>query len=163
VTSSEEAFSDITASLDYPMVIVTARGTDGPAGCLVGFSTQCSINPSRYLVCLSEKNRTRRVADQTDVLAVHFLDAGATRLARLFGEETTDESDTFSRCRWHPGPSGVPILEDCGRWFAGSILDSYPLGDHTGFLLEPVAAENAGPAEGLFFQEVKHLDPGHKP
>jgi flavin reductase (DIM6/NTAB) family NADH-FMN oxidoreductase RutF len=163
VDSVQETFIKITTSLDYMMLIVTARGDMGPAGCLVGFSTQCSVQPPRYLVCLSDKNRTQRVASATDVLAVHFLNAEAKDLARLFGEQTTDEDNTFSRCRWHPGPSEVPILDDCGRWFAGRILERQPLGDHVGFLLEPIAAHNNETEDGLFFQQVKDLEPGHQP
>lgn len=161
--SAQQAFIELTSALDYPMIVVTAQGDDGPAGCLVGFSTQCSIDPPRYLVCLSDKNRTERVASAADVLAVHFLGADAMELARLFGEQTTDETDTFSRCRWRAGPGEVPILEDCGRWFVGRIRERRTLGDHVGFVLEPIEARVDGPATGLSFQQVKDLDPGHQP
>jgi flavin reductase (DIM6/NTAB) family NADH-FMN oxidoreductase RutF len=163
VDEAQAAFIKITTGLDYPMVVVTARAENGPAGCLVGFSTQCSVDPPRYLVCLSDKNRTQRVASAADVLAVHFLSADAMDLARLFGEQTTDEDDTFSRCRWHPGPSDVPILDDCGRWFVGKVLGRQAVGDHVGFLLEPVAAHHEKSEVALSFQDVKDLDPGHEP
>jgi flavin reductase (DIM6/NTAB) family NADH-FMN oxidoreductase RutF len=161
--SAQETFIGIVAELDYLMVVVTARADEGSAGCLVGFSTQCSIRPARYLVCLSLTNRTQRVASKSDVLAVHFLDAGALELARLFGEETTDETDKFSRCSWHAGPSEVPILDGCGRWFVGRILERRPLGDHVGFLLEPIAAHSDGPAQALNYRDVRDLDAGHEP
>ncbi len=161
--SAQEGFIEITTGLDYPMLIVTARADGAPAGCLVGFSTQCSMSPARYLVCLSDKNRTQRVASAADVLGVHFLSAEALDLARLFGEQTTDEDDTFSRCRWHPGPSEAPILDDCGRWFVGRILQRQPLGDHIAFLLEPIASHHEEAEDGLSFQRVKDLDPGHEP
>lgn len=159
----QETFIKITTGLDYPMLIVTARAEAGPAGCLVGFSTQCSVDPPRYLVCLSDKNRTLRVALEADVLAVHFLSATDVDLAKLFGERTTDDDDTFSRCRWHAGPAEVPILDDCGRWLVGRILQRQPLGDHVGFLLEPIAAHHEEAEDGLSFQQVKDLDPGHEP
>jgi hypothetical protein len=59
------------ARLDYPMFVVTVAdaGTGERAGCLVGFATQCSINPFRFLVCLSRANRTHRVASRSEVLA----------------------------------------------------------------------------------------------
>jgi flavin reductase (DIM6/NTAB) family NADH-FMN oxidoreductase RutF len=150
-------------ALDYPMVVVTAQAQDGPAGCLVGFGTQCSIDPPRYLVCLSDKNRTERVASHADVLAVHFLAAGDLELARTFGEQTTDDADTFARCGWHTGPRGAPILDACGRWFVGVILDRRPLGDHVAYLLEPVVVTDAASGPGLMFQQVKDLEPGHPP
>jgi flavin reductase (DIM6/NTAB) family NADH-FMN oxidoreductase RutF len=160
---TEETFVELAAGLDYLMIVVTATSQAGPAGCLVGFSTQCSVDPPRYLVCLSDKNRTARVAAQATVLAVHFLTAEDRDLARLFGGETTDETDKFARCAWTPGPEGVPILDRCRRWFAGRVLQRSDLGDHVGFLLEPIAARNEGESDALWFQQVKDLEPGHEP
>lgn len=161
--AAEEAFPGIMTELDYPMVIVTARAEEGPAGCLVGFGTQCSIDPPRYLVCLSDKNRTERVASNANALAVHFLAADDLELARAFGEQTTDEADTFARWRWREGPGGAPILDACPRWFVGAILDRRPLGDHVAYVLEPIAVADGPPGPGLMFQQVKDLDPGHAP
>jgi flavin reductase (DIM6/NTAB) family NADH-FMN oxidoreductase RutF len=161
--AAEEAFPRIMTALDYPMVVVTARAEEGPAGCLVGFATQCSIHPPRYLVCLSDKNRTERVASHADALAVHFLAAGDVELARIFGEQTTDDADTFSHWPWRPGPRGAPILDGCGRWFVGAILERRPLGDHVAYVLGPLAVADAASGPGLMFQQVKDLDPGHPP
>lgn len=162
VSGAEDAFTRIVSDLNYPMSVVTAQSAEGPAGCLVGFGTQCSIDPPRYLACLSDKNRTQRVASRAEVLAVHFLAADALELASVFGEETTDDADTFSRCGWRPGPRGAPILDACGRWFVGEILERRPLGDHVGYLLQPIAAHDAGSGPGLMFQQVRDLDPGHQ-
>src|SRR4051794_6670774 len=98
------AFDDLMGTLDYPMLIATAREADSLAGCLVGFATQASIDPSRFLVCLSDKNRTYRVARRARHLGVHLVPAHAARLAELFGGETGDEVDKFARCSWHEGP-----------------------------------------------------------
>jgi flavin reductase (DIM6/NTAB) family NADH-FMN oxidoreductase RutF len=145
------------------MLIVTARAGDEPVGCLVGFATQCSIEPARFLVCLSDKNHTYRAAEDADALAVHVIPEDRADLARLFGGETQDETDKFSRCRWEAGPEGLPILEDCPRWFAGRVVDVHRLGDHVGFVLDPFAASADGePASFLSFQQAKAIDPGHE-
>ena len=82
-------------------------------------------------------------------------------LAELFGGETGDEVDKFSRCGWHPGPLGLPIIDACGRWFVGGILERQTLGDHVAFVLDPVAAGDDEGGEHLTFSDVKHLEPGH--
>ncbi len=151
------------AGLDYPMLLVTTRSGDELDGCLVGFSSQCSITPARFLVCLSDKNRTYRAARRADALVVHLLPAEADELAELFGGETQDETDKFSRCRWHPGPEGLPIVEDCPSWFAGRIVEQRPFGDHVGFVLEPFAVSGDGEGgEALRFHQVKEMEPGHE-
>ena len=147
--------------LDYPMFIVTARAGDELAGCLVGFATQCSIDPLRFIACLSDKNRTFRVAQQADVLAVHLVPEGGDELAELFGAQTGDEVDKFRQVAWTAGPGGVPVLDDCGNWFAGRILDRVDVGDHWAFVLDPLRGADDR-AEGAFmFQEARWMQPGH--
>jgi flavin reductase (DIM6/NTAB) family NADH-FMN oxidoreductase RutF len=160
--SANEAFTEITGDLNYPMLIVTTGAGGEHAGCLVGFATQCSIAPGRFLVCLSDKNLTFRVAQRSDALAVHFVPARAPHLAELFGSHTGDETDKFDRCRWHAGPRDLPILDECARWFAGAILERRPLGDHWGYVLEPFAVHDSGTDPLLTFSQVKHLEPGHR-
>ena len=157
-------FARLMTGLDYPMLLVTTRAGDEPDGCLVGFSTQCSIRPARFMVCLSDKNRTYRAARRAEALAVHLMPADSESLAELFGGETQDETDKFAHCRWHPGPEGLPIVEDCPHWFAGRIVEQRVLGDHVGFVLEPFAVSAEGDGGGsLGFQEVKQMEPGHDP
>lgn len=119
------------------MLVVTTAAAGERAGCLVGFWTQASIDPARFLVCLSEKSQTFRLARRADALAVHVLPAESEGLARLFGGDTGDEIDKFSRCRWHMGSRGMPILDECHRWFVGDVIERHALGDHTGFLPAP--------------------------
>ena len=155
-------FDDLVATLDYPMLVVTAASAGERAGCLVGFATQCSIDPARLLVCLSVQNRTYRVARTADTLVVHFLSAADRDLARLFGEETGDEVDKFAQCEWAAGPGGAPVLQAGRGWVAGRVLDRIDLGDHVGFLLEVGDASAPGAAAAqLGFQQVVDLEAGH--
>jgi flavin reductase (DIM6/NTAB) family NADH-FMN oxidoreductase RutF len=139
-----EGFDEIARLDNGPLLIVTAAGRP-PAGCLVGFATQASIDPPRMLVCLSVKNATARTAHGAEVLAVHVVPGPRLDLARLFGEETADDGvDKFARCDWSPGPEGVPLLDDCPTRFVGLIHARFALGDHDGLLLAPVSG-HAGP------------------
>jgi len=161
---AEKTFTSLMGELDYPMFIVTTVAADGErSGCLIGFATQISINPARFLAGLSEKNRTYRVAQRAEHLAVHFVPADGQELAELFGSETGDEVDKFARCAWHEGPAGLPILDDLPNWFAGRILTRVDGGDHQAILLEPIAAEREAEEEELTFHRAKRIEPGHAP
>ena len=160
--SARRGFERLIGALDPEMVIVTVA-TDPPAGCLVGFHCQAGITPPRYLVCISKKNRTYRAARDAATMAVHFLPATALDLARLFGAETGDEAEKFSRCEWTPGPGGVPILEGSAGWFAARAVDRFDAGDHVAFLLSPLdASDDSGEGELLRLSAVEHLEPGHE-
>ncbi|CAO5259720.1 flavin reductase family protein [Frankia sp. AgKG'84/4] len=158
----QSPFHDAVSAISYPMAVVTTVAQGGErSGCLVGFHTQCSIEPPRYLVCISRANHTHRVARHADHLAVHLLDTAAEELATLFGEQTGDEIDKFARCAWWEGPFHLPILQQARAWFAGPVRVRSEVGDHTAFVLEPVDGAAAGPFHQLGFQDVRDMRPGH--
>jgi flavin reductase (DIM6/NTAB) family NADH-FMN oxidoreductase RutF len=155
-------FSEFVDGLDTPLYVVTTTDGTELSGCLVGFATQTSIDPPRMLVCLSEQNHTLRVALGAQLLAVHRLDEDEHGLAELFGGETGDRTDKFARCTWRPGPGGLPLLEDTTH-VVGRILEHRSLGDHVGFLLEPVAAGGREPGpDPLTLRDVADVEPGHR-
>lgn len=156
-------FDTLAGHLDYPMVVVTVAADDGPAGCLVGFHTQVSIHPARYLVCLSTANHTARVAPgEGGHLGVHFLSVADAELARWFGGVTADEVDKAGHVAWEEGPAGVPLVVGVAARFVGRTEKVLDLGDHRGHVLAPIAAE--GPdadLELLMFRAVRDVEPGH--
>ena len=155
-------FADLIAQLNYPMIVVTTVSGGQRAGCLVGFHTQCSIEPERFAIWLSKANYTFRVALFAETFAVHALDSSNVELATQFGAQTGDEVDKFARCRWTEGPDGVPLLDDCpNRLIARRIGLFDDGGDHVCTILEPLEAEGAGPFEPLRSQQVGNLQAGH--
>jgi flavin reductase (DIM6/NTAB) family NADH-FMN oxidoreductase RutF len=141
-----DAFEKLVSLLDYPMFVVTTRVDDQSAGCLVGFTS----------------HHTFRVAEGATYLAVHLIERRHSELARLFGGETGDEVDKFARCAWRSGPNEMPILDGAPGWFVGEVLSRYDLGDHVGFLLEPVDGSAPDKFDQLVtFSDVRDLDPGH--
>jgi flavin reductase (DIM6/NTAB) family NADH-FMN oxidoreductase RutF len=162
MASTEESFQRLVAQLDYPMFIATVAAGGERAGCLIGFATQCSIHPARFLAGISDKNRTFRVASGADSMAIHLVPENANELAELFGGETGDEVDKFERCEWRPGPGGVPLLDGCPNRFVGRILDRVDFGDHVGMVLEPFLAEEDEESGQLGFHRAKRIDSGHE-
>jgi flavin reductase (DIM6/NTAB) family NADH-FMN oxidoreductase RutF len=161
--NSRTEFEALVGQLDYSLFIVTTAAAGERAGCLIGFASQVSIDPPRFLACLSVKNRTYRVALRAEILVVHFVPQEAERLAVLFGGETGDEIDKFTRCAWLPGPDGAPVIEDLENWFAGRVLERLEFGDHCGFLLEPIEGQSGRSSSPLTFRRAKSIEPGHEP
>jgi flavin reductase (DIM6/NTAB) family NADH-FMN oxidoreductase RutF len=159
----DAAFDAFTDGLDYPMFILTvpASAEGGPAGCLIGFATQCSIEPVRFLVCVSKKNHTFRALDGAKFVGLHILRDTERDLAVLFGAHTGDTTDKFARCRWTPGYADVPILEGCVSWFVGAIEQRVDLGDHVGLHLDPVQVSDDRVGQPMTLTMVGDLDAGH--
>jgi flavin reductase (DIM6/NTAB) family NADH-FMN oxidoreductase RutF len=157
-----ERVDALLADRDPPMAIVTARASDGRiAGCLVGFSTQCSITPPKYAVWLSIKNHTYEVARDSTHLAVHILGADQISLAEHFGSLTGHQIDKFADRAWSAGPGGVPVLAEARGWFGGPAEQHPPNGDHALFVITPDAAEGRLDGPPLSYQAVRDVEPGN--
>jgi len=151
----------MTDGADYPVYVATA--TDGVAlsGCLVGFVTQSSIEPVRFVICLSKVNHTFPIAQRSRGLALHLLGADQKERARVFGEETGDLVDKFAGLAWSTATTGAPVLAECAAWIDGSILGHVDAGDHEAFL---VAVVGGGPGTRhgrLMLSDVSDFHPGH--
>ena len=152
-------YDEIVESLDYPMFIVSAAADGDVAACLIGFATQCSINPAHFQACLSKNNRTYEVARRAEVLVVHRVRRDQMELAEHFGGTSAkDDPDKLANWPWRPGPRGAPVIEDCD-WFAGRVLDRFDTGDHVAFVLAPFGGE-CREHEQLGSQEASDIDPG---
>jgi flavin reductase (DIM6/NTAB) family NADH-FMN oxidoreductase RutF len=157
-----DPFETLVGAFDYPMFIVTAFADGERSGCLVGFTTQVSITPRRFLVCMSKTNHTFRVASRSPVLGVHVLRPGDEEISVRFGELTGDRVDKFAGLDVVEGPGRVPILPGLD-WFAGRVLQRIDLGDHVGHLLAPHEGEALRLRAGqMGFQDVTDMEPGHE-
>ena len=156
------AFDELVRALDQATVIVTTAVGEERSGCLVGFHSQSSIDPPRYVVWLSPANHTHGVALRASTFAVHLIPREQRDLAELFGGRTGDVDDKLGRCDWEPGPDGVPLLAGCpdrfvGRrrgWLAGE-------GDHDGVVLEPLAAQLRNHGPWMRLSDATDIDAGH--
>jgi flavin reductase (DIM6/NTAB) family NADH-FMN oxidoreductase RutF len=155
------AIASMVDRSDYPLYVATMASPDERSGCLVGFVTQCSIRPPRYLVCISKENHTWEVFQKTDSLALHLLGGDQHELASVFGEETGDTTDKFDQVAWTDGVTGSPVLSECAAWLEGRIIDRVDVGDHEAGVVTPVAG-GGGTHPGEFtLSDGKDLEPGH--
>ena len=147
--------------LNPEMCVVTAAEGEERSGCLVGFSSQCSLRPVRFVVWLSKVNHTYGVARGAPCLAVHLLTGDQHRLAALFGGETGDQVDKFSQVRWVRGYGGAVVLEDAAAWFVGTVERRVDGGDHVGFVLDPVQCGRGADGPLLRLGDALDISPGH--
>ncbi len=171
MTDVEERFDEILLRRNGAMLIATVSvpsddGSVERSGCMVGFATQCSIEPRRFLLCLSVVNHTTSLAARADHVGVHAVPVDRFDLAELFGGTTGDDPgvDKLAEVPWHDGPFVVPLLDGCPDRFVGEVLDRLPLGDHVGYLLALVHAEVEAPGEErdyLCLDRADSIAPGH--
>jgi flavin reductase (DIM6/NTAB) family NADH-FMN oxidoreductase RutF len=157
-----EVFDRVMRGRNPDMLIVTTAVGEQRAGCLVGFHSQCSIEPDRYAVWLSKANHTCQLALRATHFGLHFLRSDHGRLAEIFGTMCGGEVDKFTLAPAHPGPFDVPLIEACRDWVVARRTAFLEEGsDHICFIVEPVEACAGEPSSPLRLHEVAHLTPGH--
>lgn len=176
MTDPGGAIGDFVAAADPPMVVVTTccTTTGERDGCLVGFHSQSSISPERYVVWLSVANRTARLARSATHLAIHLLGERDRSTAERFGAVSGDDlleggDGKLAGLDWTAGPGGVPVLAEAAGWFVGRIVarddGAERQGDHEWVEVEAVASSDpvadGGPV--LRLGGIADLDPGHEP
>jgi flavin reductase (DIM6/NTAB) family NADH-FMN oxidoreductase RutF len=161
MTTGRDREFALSGAFPAPAFVVTACAADRRAGCVVGFATEVSIHPARFLACISRLNATFAVANAAERLAVHAVTAAQRELAELFGGETGDDVDKFSLCEWTAAADGSPILTACPTWFLGRIVERIDLGDHVGFVLHPESWHDGGAIAQLTVRDLGEIVPGH--
>lgn len=160
--SVADDFDTLVAQADNAAIIVTTAANDELAGCLVGFHSQCSIEPRRYAVWISKANHTYRTALFAEHLAVHFLTTDQMHLAELFGTQSSDDVDKFDRCDWTMADEEVPLLDGCRNRFVArraTVIDDGS--DHVCFVLDPKRSESSDSGTPLRLSQIDDLEPGH--
>ncbi|MGV9251405.1 flavin reductase family protein [Streptomyces sp. NPDC003697] len=110
------------------VTVVTAAGPAGPAGVTVTSFTSVSARPALVSFALAETSSTwERIKDCTR-FGVQLLGAHQVETAKLFASSGVDRFAPPTR--WHPGPHGVPLLDDCLCWLICSPYQQARLGDH---------------------------------
>jgi flavin reductase (DIM6/NTAB) family NADH-FMN oxidoreductase RutF len=161
----DESFDDLMAMLDAPVFVVTTQADGEPAGCLVSFATQTSVQPPSFLVSMPRSSHIAEVAGRAEYLAVHVLAQDQHVLAELFSSQTGDQINRFERCSWRAGPAGMPILDEALAWFIGRTASRSDIGDRVVYLLQPVAVWAPESSEDVLYLsdldfDVDDDDPG---
>lgn len=159
--SAEDPAAALRERVDNPIYVVCVGHNGQRAGCVAGYVTQCSLDPARFLVCISKANYTYGVAKDSEALSLHLLGSRQHDLAVLFGHLTGDTSDKFSQCEWATGETGAPLLRRCAAWMEGTVLAKHDVGDHVAFLVAPIDG-GFGPEEGqLTVKQTTDIEAGH--
>ena len=111
------------------VAVVTALGSDGPAGLTTNAISSVSLDPVLLLVCFDNSSRTLPVVSEAGRFAVNLLRTGQEPLARVFASKQLPH-EKFEAVT-HDVAHGVPVLDGALAWFVCELEALHPGGDHT--------------------------------
>jgi flavin reductase (DIM6/NTAB) family NADH-FMN oxidoreductase RutF len=94
------------------VTIVTATGSDGPAGLLGLSATHVTADPPTMLVSIDNKTSALASVLEAKHFAINYLPQGAEDIVDLFsGKSPLKGADRFEAGRWGTLATGAPVYE----------------------------------------------------
>jgi flavin reductase (DIM6/NTAB) family NADH-FMN oxidoreductase RutF len=147
-TPTPDDFRRAMARLPTAVTIVSAPGTDGPAGATANAVISVSLEPPLMLASLDRASRTLAGVAAAHAFGISVLRSDHAELARSFASPASHTE------RWREIPwterAGVPILDEALAWIACDLRESHEAGDHV-LLLGAVRELGAADGDPLVF------------
>lgn len=138
----------------YPtgVSVVTASGTEGPAGMVVGTFTSVSLDPPLVAFLPDKSSTSWPLIRASGSFCANVLSAEQEQLCRQFAKSGGNKFDGVT---WQPGPSGSPILDGVVAWVDCNIEQVVESGDHYIVIGRVQALDVKQPAAPLAFIQGK--------
>ncbi|WP_055698452.1 flavin reductase family protein [Streptomyces silaceus] len=110
------------------VAVLTAATPAGPAGVTITSFTSVSAEPALVSFALAASSSTWARVKDCERFGIQLLGADQRDVAERFAAKGVDRFAPPTR--WHEGPHGVPLLDDCAAWLVGVRHHRMTLGDH---------------------------------
>lgn len=132
---------DMMARFATGVTVVSARYGPLMSGMTANAIASISIDPPLMLASISGKSETHKAIVQSHAYALSILSAEQRDLANCFAQPTTAAKlRRFCDAPWHEAETGSPIIDGAIAYFDCRLVERHPVGDHTLFIGEIVAA-----------------------
>lgn len=127
VTAAE--FRSTCSLFPTGVTVITRQMRDGrPYGMTVSSFTSVSLDPPLVSVCIDRRCGFVAELSPGVAFAINVLREDQQPVAVRFA--AAPELGRFSKIDWHPGATGVPLLDDAVGAFSCVVENIFPGGDH---------------------------------
>ncbi|MBQ9003430.1 MAG: flavin reductase [Eggerthellaceae bacterium] len=130
-------------SLSCGLYVVSAKGGDKVAGCIVNTFLQVTSTPARVTIAINKENFTTGVICEAGRFEASVLaESAPMELIGRFGFHTSADTDKFADTQHAIDPYGVPyVTEHSVAHFGVRVIDKVDVGTHYVFVGEVEDAE----------------------
>jgi 3-hydroxy-9,10-secoandrosta-1,3,5(10)-triene-9,17-dione monooxygenase reductase component len=122
-----ETFRRVMAQVPTSVTVVAAMTGQGPVGLTVGTFVSASLEPPLIGFLPARSSTTWPLIVPIGEFCVSVLADGHEELGQRFARSGGPK---FDGVRWHPAPSGAPIIDGALAWFDCRFERSFSAGDH---------------------------------
>ena len=160
-----DAFRDVMGRFATGISVITTHDeAGGPAGITVSAMSSVSLEPPLVMVALARKRFITPMVDASGRFAVNVLRHDQQALSDCFAHAPVSPGrDEFCGAAWHPGPTGLPLLDDTLATLECTVVQTFEVGDHELFIgrVDSMAVTGAGDVDPLLYFRRQYLRIDH--
>ncbi len=117
------------------VTVVTALDGDRPFGITVNALSSVSLDPPLVMVALDRRRFLTPIVRAAGRYAVNILAEDQQDLSDCFaGAPVEPGRERFCGAAWHPGQTGLPILDGASAALEMTVVQTFSAGDHDLFI-----------------------------
>jgi flavin reductase (DIM6/NTAB) family NADH-FMN oxidoreductase RutF len=135
--------------------VITAQGSDGPAGVTANAVTSLSLEPQLVLVCFDLSSRTLHAVRESERFCINILSAAQEDVSRVFATKRSHE-EKFASIGYEL-LEHAPVIDGSLAWLVCSLDSEFRRGDHVVAIGNVLAAGTNEEASPLLFYRGEYL------
>ena len=154
-TIPSDTFRRVMGHFVTGVTVVTAFDGDQPFGITVNALSSVSLDPPLVMVALDRRRFLTPIVRAAGRYAVNVLSEDQQALSDCFaGADVEPGRDAFCGAAWHPGPTGLPLLDGAIATLECTVVETFSAGDHDLFigLVDDLANATTDPMPLLYYR-----------
>jgi 3-hydroxy-9,10-secoandrosta-1,3,5(10)-triene-9,17-dione monooxygenase reductase component len=154
-TVGSETFRRVMGHFVTGVTVVTALDGERPFGITVNALSSVSLDPALVMVALDRRRFLTPIVRAAGRYAVCVLSEEQQALSDCFaGAPVTPGRPDFCGAVWHPGPTGLPLLDGAIATLECTVVETFSAGDHDLFIgrVDSLINEQEHPMPLLYYR-----------
>jgi len=154
-TVQPDVFRRVMGHFVTGVTVVTALDDGRPAGITVNSLSSVSLEPPLVVIALDRRRVMTPILRVSGRYGVNILSEDQQALSDCFaGSAVEPGREAFCGASWHPGVTGVPLLDGAIATLECTVVKTFSAGDHDLFIgrVEALATETHDPMPLLYYR-----------
>jgi 3-hydroxy-9,10-secoandrosta-1,3,5(10)-triene-9,17-dione monooxygenase reductase component len=154
-TIGSDQFRAVMGHFVTGVTVVTAFDADRPNGITVNALSSVSLDPPLVMVALDRRRFLTPIVRAAGRYAVNILSEDQQDLSDCFaGAPVEPGRPDFCAAPWHPGITGLPLLDGAIASLECTVVQTFSAGDHDLFIgeVDVLTSESEHPMPLLYYR-----------
>jgi flavin reductase (DIM6/NTAB) family NADH-FMN oxidoreductase RutF len=150
-----DQFRQVMGHFATGISVVTTFGEGRPQGITVNAFSSVSLEPALVMVALDRKRFITPMVRNAGRYAVSILGSDQQGLSDCFAHAPVSPGrEDFCGAAWHPGPTGLPLIDGSIATLECTVVETFTAGDHDLFIgrVDSLDQDREGEAPLLYFR-----------